>query len=434
MKEIVGLRLIFKDENVGNVDLTADWVKWLWTSGQLNVTVIEFSTTALTVLSRIQYARLISAIPQNNAKVTIFNYNGGVANETIVNVIEDSIQYKHETETEKLLGSPLINEDWDVVGIHTGSWESTNESATKISKAINIQSILTEFAKYVLKMLNGRTENEMWQERINAIPLIRFQHIGGGGYGQVYKVKLKTELNELAVKIVQGVGKLDDYEAQVRALEKEYAIVSRLDNHPRIVQFLAIVCDVTKVRIMIVMEYLERGSLADRLKDQNSLSKYSVLKYIVQILEGVDFLHQRKIYHSDIKPANILFNKDDEVKLCDFGIAVGIECLTESSATASHMKGDFHYMPPERLDNASRSAANYIWSIGATFVEMISGQPINHLDNITLFFINVSKYKISINGMPYNKFLQKLSEDDYKKKIISRTLCIESNRANCQEL
>ena len=48
VKEIVGLRLLFKDETIGNVDMTPDWVKWLWTSprDQLNVTVIEFSPTA----------------------------------------------------------------------------------------------------------------------------------------------------------------------------------------------------------------------------------------------------------------------------------------------------------------------------------------------------------------------------------------------------
>ena len=80
MKEVVNLRLEFKDETIGNVDMTPDWVKWLWTSPreQLNVTVIEFSPTALTVLSRMQYARLISATPQNDAKVNVFQYEGTV--------------------------------------------------------------------------------------------------------------------------------------------------------------------------------------------------------------------------------------------------------------------------------------------------------------------------------------------------------------------
>ena len=96
------------------------------------------------------------------------------------------------------------------------------------------------------------------------------------------------------------------------------------------------------------------------------------------------------------------------------------------------MKGDFHYMSPERLENAPRNAANDIWSIGATFVQMITGQQINHLDNLSQFFRNVTKYKIFINGIPYYEFLKTLNDDDYKKHIVSRTLCTESNRANCQ--
>ena len=77
-KQVVGIRLEFKDETIGNLDMTPDWVKWLWTSprDKFNVRVIEFSPTALTILSRMQYARLISAVPENNTKVTFYRYNG----------------------------------------------------------------------------------------------------------------------------------------------------------------------------------------------------------------------------------------------------------------------------------------------------------------------------------------------------------------------
>ena len=161
-------------------------------------------------------------------------------------------------------------------------------------KAINIQSILNAFKEYVLKMLNGKTENELWLERINLIPENEFQFIGSGGYGKVYKIKVKTESSELAVKIVTGYGDLSNYKPQVNALEKEYEIVSRLENHPRIIQFFAFVPDINKLRIMIVMEYLAGGSLADKLKDHKPLSNYKAHKYLEQILEGVDFLHQKK--------------------------------------------------------------------------------------------------------------------------------------------
>ena len=119
------------------------------------------------------------------------------------------------------------------------------------------------------------------------------------------------------------------------------------------------------------MELMEGGSLVDKLRDQKPLHDNSVLNYLTQILEGVSFLHRKGIYHSDIKPANILFTADDNLKISDFGIAVGSQLQTKSSATSSHFQGDFHYMSPERLQGADRSAANDIWSVGVIFVHMI---------------------------------------------------------------
>ena len=91
------LRFKFKEDTIGKLNMTPDWAKWLWMSPeeQLNVTVIEFSPTALKVLSQMRYARLFSTTPQKTEKITIFEYE--VVNGTIVNVIRDRIQYKPDT-------------------------------------------------------------------------------------------------------------------------------------------------------------------------------------------------------------------------------------------------------------------------------------------------------------------------------------------------
>ena len=91
-------------------------------------------------------------------------------------------------------------------------------------------------------------------------------------------------------------------------------------------------------------------------------------------------------------------------------------------------------MSPERLKGAERSAANDIWSVGATFVYMISLQPLNYLDTITQLKFNISEYKVCINENPYSVYLQTLNENHFKKKVISRTLCNELHRANWQQL
>ena len=94
--EVTGLRLEFKEDSIGNVDVTPDWVKWLWTSSrdQLNVTVIEFSPIALKILSRMKYDRLISANPIKNGKFTVSLYTGDLVTGTIINVMGDIIQFK----------------------------------------------------------------------------------------------------------------------------------------------------------------------------------------------------------------------------------------------------------------------------------------------------------------------------------------------------
>ena len=66
-----------------------------------------------------------------------------------------------------------------------------------------------------MKSLGGKTENELWLEKISHIPKEEFHFNGSGGYAKVYKITIQTEL---AVKIVRGDGKFSDYETQVRAL------------------------------------------------------------------------------------------------------------------------------------------------------------------------------------------------------------------------
>ena len=86
-----------------------------------------------------------------------------------------------------------------------GNAHELTAGSTADSQATNIQAVLNAFAKYVRKVLNGKTENELWLEKINMIPPTEFQHLGSGAYGQVFKIKLENEPRELAVKIVQSL-------------------------------------------------------------------------------------------------------------------------------------------------------------------------------------------------------------------------------------
>ena len=123
-------------------------------------------------------------------------------------------------------------------------------------------------------------------DKIAQIPRNEFFLIGSGSFGKVIKIKESNSTKTfVAVKVVSALGSLDDYKSQVDALQKEYRVVTRLGNHPRIIQFFAIIPDDRNYQIMIVMELMEGGSIADKLQNQQPLPDNSVLKYLTQILE-----------------------------------------------------------------------------------------------------------------------------------------------------
>ena len=90
-------------------------------------------------------------------------------------------------------------------------------------------------------------------------------------------------------------------------------------------------------------------------------------------------------------------------------------------------------MSPERNNGEAVNAANDIWSLGVTFVLMSTGHTINHTDSFPNVILLIVSYKISIDGAALNKYLESLSEFDYRKMIISRTLC-EHNRVTANAL
>ena len=182
VNEITNLRLDFEENTIGNLYITPDWVKWLFTSSadKLNVTVIEFSVTALTILSRMRYERLISADPVLNEVVSLYKYCEGTLNiekGRVKKVIGEAIEYtnmsqetkEHSLDTEEYsCGFPLLNEQLKVVGIQTNKFDGGT------LKAITIGSILEAFKTFITAKLGGRTENELWLEKIAQIPKNEF--------------------------------------------------------------------------------------------------------------------------------------------------------------------------------------------------------------------------------------------------------------------
>jgi serine/threonine protein kinase len=106
------------------------------------------------------------------------------------------------------------------------------------------------------------------------------------------------------------------------------------------------------------MEFSNCGSLQEQVEQK--LGEQQILEILVQLLEGLKYLHQHKLFHRDLKPANILF-VNGIVKIADFGTARSIDKTVASEVTQG---GSQPFMPPEMFLNKKRGLLSDVWSAG----------------------------------------------------------------------
>ena len=140
------------------------------------------------------------------------------------------------------------------------------------------------------------------------------QVLGSGSYGEVKLVKNKTTNKLHAMKIVNK--KSVEQEASLDIIIREISVHKEL-NHPNIIKLNDSFED--REFIYLIIEYAESGSLFQQVHEGQKLSEETARKYFLQTIIGIMYLHENHIVHRDIKPENILIDKNDNVKICDFG-------------------------------------------------------------------------------------------------------------------
>lgn len=186
--------------------------------------------------------------------------------------------------------------------------------------------------------------------------------VAEGGFAQVWRA-FDTDLQRIiAVKIPKrtAVGTAEEFLAEARR-------VAQL-KHPAILPVYDVRLD--EGTCYFVTEYVEDGSLADRLKN-GKIPAAQACRWIVSIAEALDHAHRFGIVHRDVKPANILIDTHGRALLADFGIAQS--ALIEGASASS--VGTLLYMAPEQLAGQPAVPQSDIYSLAVVLHEATSGKP-----------------------------------------------------------
>ncbi|HVU69338.1 MAG TPA: protein kinase [Ktedonobacteraceae bacterium] len=188
--------------------------------------------------------------------------------------------------------------------------------------------------------------------------------LGRGGFAEVYlgqHVRLPSQ--RAAIKILATRINPED----VQKFEHEADTIASL-THPHIVRLLDF--DVVDGMPFLVMEYAPNGSLRHRHRGGQVVSLHTVVEYVQQVAEALDYAHYKHLIHRDIKPDNMLLDECHQILLSDFGVATIAHNTTSQSAQA--VIGTVAYMAPEQFQEYPRPASDQ-YALAVTVYEWLTG-------------------------------------------------------------
>jgi len=266
--------------------------------------------------------------------------------------------------------------------------ESINEILNK-NKAEKVRKLKDTIIK--MEQLNNpvdtiSTPNSVFDKNNPKVSdYVLLEKLGVGATAVVYKaINIKTK-NLVALKLIHKHILNEDIIKE--RVENEIEI-NKLLSHPNIVKLIDYNLDDNPP--YIAFEYVEGKSLDKILKEKKKLSIYETMNIFMQLLEALDYAHQKGIVHRDLKPENILLKLTNDnletatIKIADFGIS---KIINKTLNITQDFVGTPWYMSPEQIKGQKVDQRSDIYSLGIIIFQLLTGKlPFTESDNIYAVF------------------------------------------------
>jgi len=147
--------------------------------------------------------------------------------------------------------------------------------------------------------------------------------------------------------------------------------IGKVLDHPGVMKVFA---DEDRSRVYMVMEWVDGRLLRKILDEQHKLPPQRAVKLAVRILDALEYIHSRGVAHRDLKPENVMVDKDDNIKLIDFGIAAHAKSRRLTFAKLSQTMGTPDYISPEQVKGKRGDGRSDLYALGVMLYEMLTGK------------------------------------------------------------
>ena len=238
--------------------------------------------------------------------------------------------------------------------------------------------------------------------------------LGKGSFGRVSLVRKKMDKQIYALK---QVNLINSPKNEIEAALNEIRLLASL-NHPNIIGYKDSFYDNPSNTLNIVMEFADGGDLAKKIdynKKNRCLFDESIIwEYLIQLLNGIEYLHSQQIMHRDLKCANIFVMKNGILKIGDMNVS-----KLSKHNYARTKTGTPYYLAPEVWDDRPYDYKCDLWSLGCIIYELCTTLPPFRGTNFKELYNNIKSGK-------YNPISKEYSQD--LKKIINMMLITNPNK------